>query len=843
MRSGDLVDIKTLVSGMRGPPLWSSSMVDLIWSPPRSIKQLWAPKAHLLGEWMVYGKSVKDGVICVASFVDGKTTSQSRASEAVALLNVVSAGAPVSSGLNFLERGILDTQQVYVARNGFNHPTVPTISDYHLVMKPLAKLAQGVSSVTNSSLWAYASGRPGPLSINIAKTVLFYLAEGNLLRMLRLRPSAAIAIVMAGASAVLMYYNLAVWGAATRVFGLVLDGWAILIAWLVGQFGEPAGKFVFAVSLLYIMMTIALCGLGMLKLLGRLLRSGFGSLGFVSDSVLKSGCGDVERSGKAVSAPSVDVSLHDQPMTSACEMAAPSLSDVSSADSAICSLGGCVVTSRRVCQARLLHYDNVTATAVALKPSLLKHVVTIPMLNRDCLLRNGARSVGVGGPVLINLRKHRRESYAVRTIERKCQTKGCRGEGILLEHRGKKFLERRIHLQVRLGQFEPPAHGPLEQRRDSRVRGRDSSVDTNFPHVSAKPAVSKDVSFEDGRDSSCSNASTVSMPDLQEAKEEVDEILPPPRTSTLSDVSVPLPLDSSGDTCASKIDMANAASDLMKRTGRRNSMPDMQPCAASSRERDDSNGYGPNAPRVKAYSFGDTPIRKPQRPSVTTYAPQPVLCNPSTIVLQGRIAQPPTPRNTTPFDHGMPSGSSTIRQGIRLSSLSMDNRSVSNVAPSTTQPNADLGMMYPDFLCKRVVPGKHMVVPIEVDHSWLMESDKERLGTDASCGDIGALLKLKSEKWTKRRKLGTSSPNYHYSHCPGLGSLKPNWAHGRIIGGKEHAFCASDRLIKIGWGETAYGSQFLLVLRREGHPLVGVVCRNLRQAMMISSWVTVHHIH
>ena len=52
------------------------------------------------------------------------------------------------------------------------------------------------------------------------------------------------------------------------------------------------------------------------------------------------------------------------------------------------------------------------------------------------------------------------------------------------------------------------------------------------------------------------------MPELQHVKEEYEEELPPPRTSTLSDVSVTL--SQSGDRCATtNSDMAQAATDLV----------------------------------------------------------------------------------------------------------------------------------------------------------------------------------------------------------------------------------------------------------------------------------------
>ena len=112
--------------------------------------------------------------------------------------------------------------------------------------------------------------------------------------------------------------------------------------------------------------------------------------------------------------------------------------------------------------------------------------------------------------------KPHREVYGNRTVELKRQTKGCWDEWILLEHRGKKFLECRTHLQVRLDKFEPPVHGALGKHRDSRVRGRDSSVDTKDSQSSSRIPVSKDVSFKADDSSDCSDVSSVSMPELQE---------------------------------------------------------------------------------------------------------------------------------------------------------------------------------------------------------------------------------------------------------------------------------------------------------------------------------------
>ena len=138
---------------MWGPPLWSVSMVDLLWAlPPHTTNQLRALKAHLLGGGVVYGKYVKDGVIAVASFQGGAVTSQPRASESGTLLNVTLAGTPDPSTLNDLERAILRFGQVYVTRDGFYHPVVPTIIEYHLVIKPLSRLDHDIENIKGSSL-------------------------------------------------------------------------------------------------------------------------------------------------------------------------------------------------------------------------------------------------------------------------------------------------------------------------------------------------------------------------------------------------------------------------------------------------------------------------------------------------------------------------------------------------------------------------------------------------------------------------------------------------------------------------------------------------------------------
>ena len=220
----------------------------------------------------------------------------------------------------------------------------------------------------------------------------------------------------------------------------------------------------------------------------------------------------------------------------------------------------------------------------------------------------------MGGPVLINMCKHHRESYGNRTIEIKCQTKGFWDEGILLDHRDKKFLDRRTHyLQVRLGWLGPPAHCSMGKRRDSHTRERESSADTRYPQASFKKAVRKDVSFEDGLSIDCSDVSSKSMPDLQDVHEE-DEASPRPRTSTVSGGSGRGSVSSREAQSISQADTPSAAADLMKRTGRRNSMPDLNPATAPPLTTVQTEPH----PRVKAYSIDDAPVQPRQKPAQQT---------------------------------------------------------------------------------------------------------------------------------------------------------------------------------------------------------------------------------
>ena len=302
-------------------------------------------------------------------------------------------------------------------------------------------------------------------------------------------------------------------------------------------------------------------------------------------------------------------------------------------------------------------------------------------------------------------------------------------------------MECRTHLQIRLDQFEPPVHGMVGKRRDSRLRERESSVDTWKSSTSAPKDISREVPFDD-RASDSSEVSSVSMPDLQSAvHENDDDPLPSPRTSTVSDISKVSQPEKVHDVTSTS-DMAATASSLINHVGRRSSLPDL------SQPR-------PDIPRQKAYSF-DGDVQNPvTNPSAPAPAPKAVPSASDYPVVQGRIVSPQyaqiggawTPQTTT-----FPSGASTIPQCIKLDAPQLDStRKLSNVTAPVVQANAALGLMYPDFLRKRIVPGKHMVVSDEVDHTLLMETERER-PTRGGCCEWRYWCAIKVEERQIRRE-------------------------------------------------------------------------------------------
>ena len=206
--------------------------------------------------------------------------------------------------------------------------------------------------------------------------------------------------------------------------------------------------------------------------------------------------------------------------------------------------------------------------------------------------------------------------------------------------------------------------------------------------------------------------------------------------------------------------MGNDASELMKRTNRRISMPDVAVSGLSDPLSTSTVGQNAQPQRQKAYRFDDVPMQKPKPMSGVPnvgYVPSPHGSSVSSVpIIQGRIISSSigsTRDGASVHSNAAPSGLSIASNHTTLTDPILGNaRSLSNVTVSASQIDVNLGLLYHDFLRKRIVPDRHMVVPHEAGQCLLMESDMGRLGIDASHGDISALLKLKSEKHDEKEE-------------------------------------------------------------------------------------------
>ena len=78
-----------------------------------------------------------------------------------------------------------------------------------------------------------------------------------------------------------------------------------------------------------------------------------------------------------------------------------------------------------------------------------------------------------------------------------------------------------------------------------------------------------------------------------------------------------------------------------------------------------------------------------------------------------------------------------------------------------------------------------MVVPHEVDHGLLMESNKERLGIDASHGDISALLRMKRKKHCEKGETRNRLAELSRSPLSGFGFFETKLSTGTYNGEKK----------------------------------------------------------
>ena len=155
---------------------------------------------------------------------------------------------------NQLEEEVDKDGQVFITRKGIKHLAIPTIREYHLVAKPLTQLHIDMGKLPNrgvldsSASWMYSA------VTNINRSGFFFLAQGNLLRLIWAYPVIQVPVILASASVTMMYYNMTAWD-ITHWLGTQFYAFlGFLSSWMVDQLGDPAGKFAFAIGVLYLII-------------------------------------------------------------------------------------------------------------------------------------------------------------------------------------------------------------------------------------------------------------------------------------------------------------------------------------------------------------------------------------------------------------------------------------------------------------------------------------------------------------------------------------------------------------------------------------------------------------
>ena len=115
-----------------------------------------------------------------------------------------------------------------------------------------------------------------------------------------------------------------------------------------------------------------------------------------------------------------------------------------------------------------------------------------------------------------------------------------------------------------------------------------------------------------------------------------------------------------------------------------------------------------------------------------------------------------------------------------------DTRILTNVTVSPPQSDIDLVMLYPDFLRKRAIPDHHMVEPREIyHHGHLVESENERIGIDASHGDLSAFLNMKSEQRGDQEETWNKLTELSVFALPRFGFFETKLGTGAYSSGKK----------------------------------------------------------
>ena len=206
---------------------------------------------------------------------------------------------------------------------------------------------------------------------------MFFFTRGNFLLAMWHYPVAQVPVLIASSAVSMNYYHISTWDIALWACGDLIDAFSGFSIWLIQQLGEPDGKFVATMSILYLTTMLA-CIFGILAVgnsrcdLSRMTRAlrGFwicapvpiigapNDTGGSGQFILHEPTGastqrhlDSPRPPIAVPDSVAKLALVSQP--------AIAVSDTSSVDSIFSSLGDSVSTVKRVCQAHFLRYDRI----------------------------------------------------------------------------------------------------------------------------------------------------------------------------------------------------------------------------------------------------------------------------------------------------------------------------------------------------------------------------------------------------------------------------------------------------------------------------------------------------
>ena len=361
------------------------------------------------------------------------------------------------------------------------------------------------------------------------------------------------------------------------------------------------------------------------------------------------------------------------------------------------------------------------------------------------------------GPVYGQFFRQNREVYQVRGMGNKCQQPDRYRQGLLLEHRGAEIIECSAHLQQRLEANEFPSKSELCAKRIETWSQRDSSVDTNRASDSGAPHPARNnVAFSNAgpsnphtvSDKGDSSSTTSSMPLLKDGLGgQTDDMADHP-THRASVTSTCQSMSELEGAQPFEPNMSGADSNLMKHTARRQSVSDTLP---SDREIKKEDQAANQLTRQKAFSFDDKPTKT--EPVNPTGAPR------SDIVAQGRIMPQTTKDPLIRVSNAAAKPKTESAPTAQVPALGAA-RVIGNVCTTGSRADSSLGKFYPNFLRKRLVPGRRAVVSDdvgpEIAHDQEGDLTSERIGS----GDFGALINMsrgkqeeEEEVWSRRNEM------------------------------------------------------------------------------------------